>query len=80
MQRALGARCTQYYWMELQQVEANQNVSQINYDWWKADKSGNGIYWNWNCQNIRYDWVDKNICIFENLEKVIFLAWSIANG
>jgi len=29
---------------------------------------------------IRYDWVGKNICIFENLEKVIFLASNIANA
>jgi len=43
----------------------------------KDNKSGNNIYWKWNCKNIRYDWVDKNICIFENLEKVIFLAWNI---
>ena len=27
-----------------------------------------------------YDWVGKNICIFENLEKVIFLASNIANA
>jgi len=27
----------------------------------------------------RYDSVDKNICIFENLEKVIFLGGSIEN-
>jgi len=29
---------------------------------------------------IRYNWVDKNICILKNLEKVIFLTWNIANA
>ena len=41
--------CTQYRWTELRQVEANQNVSQVNYDWWKANKSGNDVTWKWNC-------------------------------
>ena len=33
----------QYCWTELQQVEAKQNVLQMNYDKWKASKSGNDI-------------------------------------
>ena len=28
---------------------------------------------------IRYNWVDNKICILENMEKVIFLTWIIAN-
>ena len=40
--------CTQYSWMDLQQVKADQDVSQIKYDWWNADKFGNDIYWKWN--------------------------------
>ena len=46
----------------------------------KTNKSGNDTYQKWNCKIIRYDWVDKNICIFENLVKVIFLAWNTANA
>jgi len=30
-------------WKKLQQIEVNQNVSQINHDWWKTNKSGNGF-------------------------------------
>jgi len=29
---------------------------------------------------IWYDWVDKIICILQNLEKVIFLTWNMANA
>jgi len=29
---------------------------------------------------MRYNWVGKNICIFENLQKVIYLAWNITNA
>jgi len=39
-------------------------------------KPGNYIYWKWACYNIRNDSVDKTICIFQNLEEVIFLAWN----
>jgi len=36
---------TQYCWTGLQHVDATQNVSQINYDCWKASKSVNSIFW-----------------------------------
>ena len=29
---------------------------------------------------IRYDWVDKIICILQNLDKVIFLTWNVENS
>jgi len=35
------------------------------------------IYLKWNYRNITHDWVDKNICIFENWKNIISLAWNI---
>ena len=35
--------------------------------------------WQFFVRNIRYNWVDKSICTFQNLEKVIPSAWNTAN-
>jgi len=77
MEREIGAILTKVFRSLLHTILLNgawaswgyQNVSQINYDSWKANKSGNDIYRKWICQNTRYDWINKKICIFESLEK-----------